>query len=78
MAEVGVAEVGVAVVGVEGVEGVEEDICMDLDDVIMEDGQDSLYGVIGMLSRVGLPIGLYHVIAREVVLRTGVLFPEQD
>jgi hypothetical protein len=79
--EVVVAEVVVAVEDEVGMEEVvvEEDICTDLDVVIMEDGIDSLYcGVIGMLGLVGLLIGLYHVIASEVVPRMDVLFLEQD
>ena len=75
-------EVGVEEVVAEdevGVEAVVEDICTDLDVVIMEDGIDSLYcGVIGMLGLVGLLIGLYRVIVSEVVPRRDVLFLEQD
>ena len=82
MAEV-VVVVEVVVVAEVEVDGVEVvvvgDICTDLDAAIMEDGIDSLYcGVIGMLGLVGLLIGLYHVIAREVVQQMVVLFPEQD
>jgi len=44
----------------------------------MEDGTDGLYcGVIGMLGLVGLLIGLYHVIASEVVPQMAVLFLAQ-
>ena len=69
----------VVVAAEEEVAGEEEDICTDLDAVIMEDGIDSLYcGVIGMLGLVGLLIGLYHVIASEVVQQMVALFPEQD
>jgi len=70
-------EVGVAVVAEEV--GVAEDICIDLDGVITEDGIDDLYcGVTGMLGLACLLIGLYHVIASEVVQRMDVLFLEQD
>jgi len=56
-----------------------EDICIDLGGVITEDGIDDLYcGVTGMLGLACLLIGLYHVIASEVVQRMDVLFPEQD
>jgi predicted RNA methylase len=68
-------EAGVAVVA----EAEAEDICIDLGGVITEDGIDDLYcGVTGMLGLACLLIGLYHVIASEVVQRMDVLFPEQD
>jgi len=61
------------------VEAEAEDICIDLGGVITEDGIDDLYcGVTGMLGLACLLIGLYHVIASEVVPRMDVLFPEQD
>jgi len=73
---VGVEEAEAEEVGVEEAEA--EDICIDLGGVITEDGIDDLYcGVTGMLGLVGLLIGLYHVIANEVVQRMDVLFPEQ-
>ncbi len=75
-----VEEAGVEEVAEAEEAGVEvEDICIDLGGAITEAGIDDLYcGVTGMLGLAFLLIGLYHVIANEVVQRMDVLFPEQD